>query len=178
MNTVCEENKCTGCMACMEMCPKKAIKIEDTLDSYNAVISDELCIKCNACLQVCQNVNANTTFRQTITWYQGWSRNANDRKESSSGGAAYELAKAFIKRGGTVFSCTFFNGEFVFDEASKLSELRKFSGSKYVKSNPNGIYKNIRGKLKSGENILFIGLPCQVAALKKCYRRKGKFIYR
>lgn len=166
MNTVCEKNKCTGCMACIEMCPKKAIKIEDTLDSYNAVISDDLCIKCNACLRVCQNVNTHIAFRKSTAWYQGWSLDVNNRKKSSSGGAAYELAKAFIKRGGIVVSCFFSSGEFVFDEASELSELEKFSGSKYVKSNPNGIYKKIREKLRSGVSVLFIGLPCQVAALK------------
>ena len=41
-----------------------------------------------------------------------------------------------------------------------------FAGSKYVKSNPQGIYKKIKNLLKNGEKVLFIGLPCQVAALK------------
>ena len=39
LKTVCELNKCTGCMACVEGCPKKAIEIkEQRLSSYNAII--------------------------------------------------------------------------------------------------------------------------------------------
>ena len=166
MKTVCEKDKCTGCMACIEVCPRNAIKVEDTLEAYNAVICEDLCINCNACTRVCQNSNAIITFRKTTAWYQGWSNDSNDRKNSSSGGAAYELAKAIINRGGIVYSCLFFNGEFVFDETNTVSGLKKFSGSKYVKSNPKNIYKRIKERLRMGTDVMFIGLPCQVAALK------------
>ena len=43
---------------------------------------------------------------------------------------------------------------------------RRFTGSKYVKSNPKTIYRDIERKLKDGKKVLFIGLPCQVAALR------------
>ena len=36
-----------------------------------------------------------------------------------------------------------------------------------MKSNPKGIYKKIKQLLQSGKKILFIGLPCQVAAVKR-----------
>lgn len=166
MNTVCKKNKCTGCMACLEVCPKKAIRIEDTLDAYHAVIFEDLCIHCNACTRVCHNVNDSIEFRKSISWYQGWSSNKSCRKNSSSGAAAYELAKGIISRGGCVFSCLFSNGRFIFDEVSTIAELKRFSGSKYVKSNPAGVYHNIRKRLQEGRQVLFIGLPCQVAALK------------
>ena len=29
MRTVCKTNKCVGCHACEELCPKNAIRIED-----------------------------------------------------------------------------------------------------------------------------------------------------
>lgn len=48
-----------------------------------------------------------------------------------------------------------------------MDELQGFSGSKYVKSNPQGIYKIIRKMLSDGKIVLFIGLPCQCAAVKK-----------
>ena len=90
MDTVCEKNKCTGCMACLEVCPKKAIKLEDTLDAYNAVICEDFCIHCNACTCVCQNVNNSIEFKKTISWYQGWSSDEWNRENSSSGAAVYE----------------------------------------------------------------------------------------
>lgn len=55
MKTVCEIDKCAGCMACIESCPQNAIKIEDTLSAYNAVISEEKCIDCGICFRVCPN---------------------------------------------------------------------------------------------------------------------------
>ena len=38
MKTVCEKDKCTGCIACVDICSKSAIKIVDKLSEYNAVI--------------------------------------------------------------------------------------------------------------------------------------------
>ena len=55
MTTVCEKGKCTGCMECIDVCPKKAIKVIDSWMEYNAVIDSEKCIQCNACHSACQN---------------------------------------------------------------------------------------------------------------------------
>ena len=51
-------------------------------------------------------------------------------------------------------------------DAFCIEELNDFAGSKYVKSNPIGIYAKVIEKLKHSEKVLFIGLPCQVAAVK------------
>ena len=60
MITVCEKGKCTGCMECIDICPKNAIKVIDSLIEYNAIIDPEQCIQCNACHNACQN-NTNET---------------------------------------------------------------------------------------------------------------------
>ena len=57
-------------------------------------------------------------------------------------------------------------GKFEFDFAETEDEVCKFTGSKYVKSNPEGVYKKILQKLKLGRKVLFIGLPCQVSAVR------------
>ncbi|RGI51902.1 hypothetical protein DXB52_04800 [Ruminococcus sp. OM04-4AA] len=75
--------------------------------------------------------------------------------------------KKFCGNGGILCSCCFSQGEFVFDFEDDINKLARFSGSKYVKSNPKGIYKKIKQLLQSGKKILFIGLPCQVAAVKR-----------
>lgn len=41
MKTVCELNKCAGCMACVDICPKGAIEIKDSLSAYNAEIDEK-----------------------------------------------------------------------------------------------------------------------------------------
>ena len=44
------KEKCTGCSACVEVCPVNAIKIE----SEKAVIAEE-CVECSACVNECPN---------------------------------------------------------------------------------------------------------------------------
>ena len=44
MKTVCRENSCTGCMACIGKCTKNAISIKDSLVAYNAVIDENRCV--------------------------------------------------------------------------------------------------------------------------------------
>lgn len=165
MKTVCQLNQCAGCMACVDICPKGAITIEDNLAAYNAVINENMCIGCNACHKVCQSNNPAKQI-SPIKWYQGWAEASDVRKYSSSGGMATAISQAFIKSGGVVCSCTFHDGEFIFEFAERIEDLKKFAGSKYVKSNPKGIYKRVKDYLKSGCEVLFIGLPCQVSALK------------
>ena len=165
MKTVCELNQCAGCMACVDICPKGAITIEDHLAAYNAVIDENKCIGCNACHKVCQS-NHPAKRLSPIMWYQGWAEASDVRKHCSSGGMATAISQAFIESGGVVCSCTFHDGEFIFEFAERIEDLKKYAGSKYVKSNPKGIYKSIREYLKSGREVLFIGLPCQASALK------------
>ncbi len=43
-----DNEKCTGCGACVEACPVNAIKLENN----KAVIGEE-CIDCGACVGVC-----------------------------------------------------------------------------------------------------------------------------
>lgn len=165
MKTVCEFNMCAGCMVCVESCPKNAIMINDTLSAYNAVIDETKCVNCNVCHKVCPH-NNKPKLVKPIKWYQGWANDINIRKNCSSGGIATAISLAFVKAGGYVYGCCFENGEFIFKKASTVDEIRKFVGSKYVKSNPFGCYKDIRNNLKRGKKVLFIGLPCQVAAIK------------
>lgn len=162
---VCNENMCTGCRACVDRCIKDAISIRDDFDSFNAVINESKCIDCGACYKVCPN-NSLVDLNEQLSWQQGWADNKEERERSSSGGFATVLAKSFVKHGGVACSCTFANGDFVFETASSEKEVEKFRGSKYVKSNPTGIYKKVRDLLKEQKKVLFIGLPCQVAAAK------------
>ena len=171
MNTVCDINKCNGCMACFDICPKHCIKINDGIDAFNAIIDKDLCINCKLCKQICPNITKVEKVKP-IEWKQGFA-NEEVRKQSSSGGAASAIMINFIKSGGYVASCLFKNGDFVFEITNDLNEARCFAGSKYAKSNPTGIYKKINERLKTNK-VLFIGLPCQVAALKNFIKNQDR----
>lgn len=165
MKTICDIDKCAGCMACIDICPKGAISIVDSLKSYNAVIDTDKCVGCNMCHKVCQN-NQPGAFLKPVLWKQGWSTDENIRKYSSSGGAATVLAQQFVKNGGIVCSCVFHDGSFVFEFAETVEQVNKFSGSRYIKSDPTGVYKKAKRILSSNKKLLFIGLPCQVSSMK------------
>lgn len=165
LKTVCAHDMCSGCMACIAVCTKDAIRIDDSLRAYNAVINDR-CVECGGCYKVCTQNNP-STVSTPIAWYQGWAKDENLRRIGSSGGCASAIAKAFVEHGNFVCSCAFFDGVFGFNIANTSAELNRFAGSKYVKSNPAGIYFQVKKLLRDGERVLYIALPCQVAAIKK-----------
>lgn len=166
LNTVCEKNKCDGCMVCLDVCPRQAIKIEDSIKAYNAIIDKDNCIECGACQRVCQRNQLVTFLKRPICWKEGWAEDEEIRKKSSSGGFATAIELTFIERGGVVCSCEFSDGGFWFSFAETREQADRFKGSKYVKSNPVKIYKKIAGYIQNGKELLFVGLPCQVAAVK------------
>lgn len=166
MKYVCKENMCTGCKACVAKCPVNAINVVDSLSSYNAQINENACINCGACIKVCQN-NSDIEKMEPCSWHQGWANNIDIRNNSTSGGYATAIMNAFLKNGDFVCSCMFKNGEFSFYILERESDLTKVCGSKYVKSNPEQSYVAMRKLLSQNKRVLFIGLPCQVAAVKK-----------
>lgn len=165
MKTVCNLNSCAGCMLCAEVCASRAIRIKDELEYYNAYIDEDKCISCGLCHKMCQKNHIPQKINP-IGCYEGWANKNCVRLYSSSGGIASELAISFIKYGGYVCSCSFIDGEFGFLITSNLNDIKKMAGSKYVKSNPKGIYSKVKSILKNEGKVLFIALPCQIAAMK------------
>ena len=163
MRTVCEKNTCNGCMGCVDCCPKQCISVKDDIQTLNALIDEDKCVNCGLCKRVCPNITKQE-LKEPIIWKQGW---ANDdvRENSTSGGAAASLIKSFLESGGYVASCLFRQGDFPFEITNDAAVAKRFVGSKYVKSNASNIYKKVIKRLKT-DKVLFIGLPCQVAALK------------
>lgn len=165
MKTVCRSKNCTGCTACVNACPKEAISILDERKFLNAIIDEKKCVNCGICEKICPQLTP-VKLVAPSKWFQGWTKEEDSRARSSSGGFAYSIMLSFLNNGGAVCSCVFQNGNFIYKIASNETELNDFRGSKYVKSNPDRVYEQIRGLLRSGREVLFIGLPCHVAGLK------------
>ena len=98
--------------------------------------------------------------------YAAYSRNDEQILNSASGGIFPVLAEKIIEKGGYVYGCQFSdNFKAVFSCAGNKDELKKMQGSKYVQSHTGKIFKDVKEKLEKGKDVLFSGLPCQVAGL-------------
>jgi coenzyme F420-reducing hydrogenase beta subunit len=100
VRTVCEQDMCCGCMACVETCHKDAINVVDSLRAFNAEKNDN-CVGCGLCERVCPQNNV-PIANNPIAWNQGWAKDEKTRIEASSGGYASAISKAFVKNGGWV----------------------------------------------------------------------------
>lgn len=173
------KDECTGCMACMNICPTGAIT--QTINEYGFVmptINMDKCIGCNKCESVCCLMKSETHFVETkgeksnetfypIAAYSMYSKDEAVVSKSSSGGAFYTLANKVIEDGGVVFGC-------YYDESKKSAylidtdhiELDKILTSKYVESYIGKELINVKAYLDGGRKVLFCGTPCQCAGLK------------
>ena len=86
----------------------------------------------------------------------------------ASGGLATALSETVIREGGVVYGAVYTDDfrSAVYDRAEREEELGKFAGSKYLHAR-NIPFDRVANDLDSGREVLFIGLPCDVAALKK-----------
>lgn len=167
------ESKCTGCGACMNVCPHGAIRMV-ARDGYFVYpeIDVKLCNKCGLCLKKCPSAPPAQPGMKTDgdfpKIYGGYVQDETIRKESSSGGVFTVLAEYMLKRGGVVCGAAFATRgtEVLHIIVDKRSELPRLRGSKYVQSSIGMVYRELLELLKKGKSVLFIGTPCQVAALK------------
>lgn len=159
---------CTGCGACIASCPKSCISMEEReLGHTYPVVDTETCIRCGACRRVC---HALKPFEQGAFEGCSFAVQATDERilaDSSSGGAFSLLAGETLRMGGVVYGSQWSRGKgAIHMRATSPQELPALRRSKYVHSDTTGIFKLVRGDLTAEAKVLFVGTPCQVAALK------------
>lgn len=175
---ICDKSKCTGCYACYNICPKKAISMkEDSNGFVYPSIDDEKCINCGLCKRRCPMLN-NLELKYPIACYAFQRDEKEKLSESTSGGAAAVLSEFILNNKGRVYGVKYDkNNGFIFTGVSDLEDLKAIKGSKYVHSYIKDIYTKIKQNLDKNILILFIGTPCQVAGLKKFLGKEYKNLY-
>lgn len=110
--------------------------------------------------------------------YVGYSLDSEVRSTSTSGGICQLISRQFICNGGIV-SGVCFDSEFnvIRDFAYSIDDLNRINKSKYVQAEQRDSYINIKKLLSIGENILFIGTPCQVSGLKSFLGKEYRNLY-
>lgn len=85
---------------------------------------------------------------------------------SASGGAFAVFARAVLEQGGVVFGAeSLDDGTVCHVGITTLKELPKLQGSKYVWSDLGTSIDRCIKALSEGRNVLFSGVPCQIAVL-------------
>lgn len=162
-----EKKLCTGCEACLNICPKQAITMKENWQGFMyPQINKSLCINCKLCQKTCPTWNpykGEFKFTNAIAYVDS---NENFLLQSSSGGAFGTLARHILQKGGIVFGVSMNNNyDIKYIYVDKLDCLSKLHGSKYVQTKVGHIYNKVKINLEKGKLVLFSGCPCHIAAL-------------
>ena len=134
------------------------------------VVNNKKCVHCGLCVTHCPMITDPVVSNRLKEPKVFAARLKDDvfLKQSSSGGMFTAFAKSILKQDGVVFGC-------VFDEnliarhtyVENEAELERMRGSKYVASDLNSVYMQIKKFLKENRKVLFTGCGCQIAGLRK-----------
>lgn len=178
MINITDKSKCCGCNACGDVCAKHSIAFKTDIEGFwYPEVNKDLCTDCGLCEKVCPVINIKelkkNDFPKPAHTIAAVNKNMRVRWNSTSGGAYTALAEAMLEQGGFVSGAIYNEGftgvhNYVSNNPDDLEKLRS---SKYLQSNAEGIYAEIRDLLRKGEKVLACGTPCQMAALRSFLRK-------
>lgn len=169
---------CTGCSVCFNVCPNGAITMQENNEGFKEpVVDEERCTNCGLCAKVCPVLNPKYENNKKPDCY-AFMASDEIRINSASGGVFPVLAYDFIKSGGYVAGAVWDNDWTVKHIVSnKMEDIEKMRSSKYLQSNINSCYKEIKNILTDNKKVLFTGTPCQVAGLKSFLMKNYDNLY-
>lgn len=175
MITLKDKNKCCGCGACTQICPKNCISLVDDEEGFlYPIIDTSQCIDCGLCEKSCQYISKPISSAvRPINIYAAYNKNLDVRLNSSSGGVFSSLAEYVLDNNGIVFGAAFDENWNVHHiSIENKADLYKIRGSKYVQSRTENTYKETLEYLKQNKMVLYSGTPCQILGLKKFLRKE------
>lgn len=171
---ITEQDKCVGCSACAQICPKTAIVMAPDEEGFlHPQINETICVECGLCKKACP-AESPTLLPDTRSAYALKHKEEAVRDQCTSGGAFIALSDEVLSRGGVVYGV-------VYDETFRAVHARatdaksrdKMCGSKYVQSDTCDTFCQVFRDLKEGKQVLYSGTSCQIDGLLHYLRCKG-----
>lgn len=172
---ICEDKKrCTGCTACVNVCPAKCIQMKEDAEGFlYPDVNEDDCLNCGLCEQTCP-VNFPPPKEAVKESYVVRYKDLMVVDSSTSGGTCTAFADYVFGKKGFLYGAGYDKWmkvrHFGIDvsEKHRVSEMR---GSKYVQSDVTGVFQEIEEKIKKGDLVCFFGTPCQIAGIRKYLKR-------
>jgi coenzyme F420-reducing hydrogenase beta subunit len=163
------KSDCCGCSACASVCAKNAIEMKsDDLGFLYPVIDIGKCNDCSLCEEVCAfspNYSKSENL-ETPVIYAVRHKNIKEIETSRSGAMFIALSDWILENGGVIYGAGYADHfRVVHKRATTKEERDEFKGSKYVQSDMNDVFRQVKTDLKVGLKVLFSGTPCQTAGL-------------
>ena len=167
---------CCGCNACGDVCALGAISFKtDNEGFWYPEVDKEKCTDCHLCEKVCPIINITelkkNDFEEPVCFAANH-KNLEIRFDSTSGGAFSAMAEEVYKKhgfvGGAIYNEDFSACHYISDSKDDLKRIRS---SKYLQSDAEGFYKQVKLCCETGKPVLVCGTPCQMAALRRFLRK-------
>ena len=170
--------KCTGCGACVQRCPKRCIAWEKGEFGFlYPSIDAAMCVQCGLCEQVCP-IEKKVPIPKNQRVYAAIHRSPDILARSTSGGAFTALAQAIFQFSGVVYGAAMSDAMQVMHiRTETTAELDALRGSKYVQSDTGSTYVQAERDLKEGRSVLYSGTPCQIDGLKRFLQKDYVNLY-
>ena len=168
-----DKRQCSGCSACMAICPSNSISMQcDAEGFYYPNVNIETCINCNQCNDICP-VENQFPKRDPQNAFAAKVIDIGKRLESSSGGIFTLFAEKILSEHGVVYGAAYDDNYSVHHIGiTNFNQLPLLKGSKYLQSRMENAYVDIQSHVRQGKKILFVGTPCQVAGLNAVTPKK------
>ena len=163
---ITDKAKCSGCTACVNVCPENAILMKPDQEGFlYPEVQEALCISCAKCQRICP-VQSHKEPVSNPVCYIVRNRDEEVLRDSTSGGAFTAFAAAIIKKNGCVYGAGYDEKmRVICKQARTMEQLAEMRGSKFVQSELGDTFCRIKEELHVGETVLFTGTPCQVEGL-------------
>lgn len=174
-----DKTKCCGCSACAMSCPTAAIKMDSDEQGFlYPKVNKKECIHCNKCDYVCPILKPKTEKPFLQRAYLLQHKDKSILMDSASGGAFSAIAETILDKDGVVFGAAYdSNFNVVHACVDNKNELNRFRNSKYVQSELQDSFKQIKNYISDGRYVLFSGTPCQVEGLLNYIGKESELLF-